>query len=367
MNKKMSSPLPSLVDSKLVIQKARVASEVRQTHLFRNGIASLENDGSITTQQASKMLKQWEKKRELPALPKNLLDRLHDPETDELHEKHLETEHYIDGRIDKLIENHPAYPWFSRIRGVGNENIANVLGPIDIERADTPSKLWKFCGRAPENGKAPRKQKGKKLSYNAQLRSMTWRLGVSIHKAGLRQKCDKCSHLFGSSHDYTKDKYKVGCPKCGSTKVSSISISEFAGHYLRFKDAYRRKITTMGSKIIPTPTGRFCPKCGMVVKAKDTKYCPNVIGGEVCETLLTKKQEPKGIVFEAHVHNYSMNKMIKLFLLCLWLYWREALGLPVGEPYSKAYAWVTPEALCDYPKGWNKKSRRKKSKEQEDE
>ena len=33
-------------------------------------------------------------------------------------------------------------------------------------------------------------------------------------------------------------------------------------------------------------------------------------------------------------HNAAMRKMEKVFLQCLWVYWREAEGLPVTKPYA---------------------------------
>ena len=40
------------------------------------------------------------------------------------------------------------------------------------------------------------------------------------------------------------------------------------------------------------------------------------------------------MIAEGHVHNQAMRKMVKLFLACLWLTWREAEGLPVAKPYA---------------------------------
>ncbi len=47
-----------------------------------------------------------------------------------------------------------------------------------------------------------------------------------------------------------------------------------------------------------------------------------------------KRYEPEGIISAGHVHNQALRKMIKLFLACLWLKWREAEGLPVTKPYA---------------------------------
>lgn len=161
MEERTPYSIPTLVDAALIIEKLRVASEVRQSHLARQGKKDIE--------------------------------------TDDLHQRLLDLESYVDDRVAALLKAHPAYPWFSRVKGVGKENIGKVIGLIDIEKADTISSLWKFAGFAPVNGKAEKRQKGVKLHYNAQLRSMCWRLASSL----LRTK--------GKFYEYylkEKDKYQ---------------------------------------------------------------------------------------------------------------------------------------------------------------
>jgi len=139
-------PFCALVDAEFLIEKVRVQAQVRLAHLVRNGRA--------------------------------------DPDGEELFTRVGQLEKWLDGRISTLLKGHPAYPWFSRVKGIGNENIAKILGPIDIERAQTISALWKFAGYAPTaEGKAMKRTKGEKLPYNSQLRVMCWRLGSSLLRA----------------------------------------------------------------------------------------------------------------------------------------------------------------------------------------
>jgi len=136
--------LPFLVDSSLSIQKLRVSTQVRCTHLNNLGKKDPECE--------------WLKK--------------------ELHE--LEKD--VNGVIASHIENHPAYHWFSKVKGVGKENIAKVLGPLDIRKAKHVSSFWKFAGFHVDEktGKAPKREPGKKLEYNNQLRSMCYRLAQGL-------------------------------------------------------------------------------------------------------------------------------------------------------------------------------------------
>lgn len=236
--------LSALVDATLAVEKVRVRTQVRQSHL-------------------------------------KLQDR-NDPETDALAEKLIDIEGYIDGRIASILKTHPAYGWFSQVKGVGKENIGKVVGQvrvkpekgtdkegnvIELPYADSISALWKFCGFSVENGAAPKRVRGEKLPYNSQLRSMCWRLSGSLLRAR------------GKFYDY----------------------------YLAQKGAYQQRYENRGVSIVPASS----------LPVKDKKH-----------------YEPEGIISEGHLHNQALRKMIKLFLACLWLEWREAEGLPVTAPYS---------------------------------
>ncbi len=240
-------PFEFLVNAVLAIEKLRVAAQVRQTHLAKQSRS--------------------------------------DAETDELLKRIRGLEDYADERVAHLIQNHPAYPWFSRVKGVGRENIGKVIGLIDIEKANTISALWKFAGYAVENGKAPKRKKdGGKLSYNSRLRSMCWRLGGSLMKAS----------------------------------------GKFYDCYSKEKDKYVQKCLSNGIKIVPA------------------SQLPKNNG---------KRYEPEGVISEGHIHNYALRKMIKLFLACLWLVWREVVELPTRAPYSHEYqghtTMISPEDMTD--------------------
>ncbi|GAH71069.1 unnamed protein product, partial [marine sediment metagenome] len=239
-------PLTHMVDAAVAVERLRVSAEVRQTHLAKQN--------------------------------------KEDPETDELHQRLKDLEDYIDGRVADLIKSHPAYPWFSRVKGVGGENIGKVVAPIDIERAKTISAVWKFAGFSVEDGTAPRRVKGGgKLSYNSQLRSMCWRLATSLKR--------------------TK-----GC---------------FYEYYIREKEKYTERFLSQGYKIVATPSGRWvCANCGASWERKwDVTPCCD--SPEIEKKL---RQEPPGVIWVGHLDAMAVRKMAKLFLACLWLVWRETEG-----------------------------------------
>jgi len=290
-NIKSLTTLTTLVDAALAIEKLRVASEVRQTHLFLNGLKALEEERIITTEQVVTYKRNWKKNRSTEGIPQE--HRLHDAETDELVRRQKDLEDFVDGRVAYLIQGHPAYFWFSRILGVGKENIGKVVGPIDIEKAKTISGLWKFAGFAPdEEGKAMRRVKGGgKLEYNSQLRSMCWRLATSL----------------------------------------TMANGKFYEYYIKEKGKYTERFENQGYKILPTPPGKWaCLNCGESwAKKRDITPC--------CDNQQIEKklrEEPPGVIWLGHLDAMAVRKMIKLFLACLWLVWREAEGLPVTKPYA---------------------------------
>jgi len=255
---KEQKPFEFLINAVLEIEKLRVAAQVRQTHLGLQG--------------------------------------RQDTETDELLSRIKDLEEYADGRVAEIIKGHSAYPWFSRVKGIGRENIGKVLGLVDINKANTISALWQFAGYGVKDGRAPKRVKGGgKLTYNSQLRSMCWRLGGSLLK--------------------------------GSGKFYEFYVVE--------KTKYVERYLREGVKIVPT---NKLPK-------KDGKY-----------------YEPEGVISEGHVHNQALRKMIKIFLACLWLVWREAEGLPTRAPYSAEYQGhthiISPWEMVDREE---KKSRRAKA------
>lgn len=103
----------------------------------------------------------------------------------EVRQRTREFEEYLETEIERLVMSHPAWPWLSQVKGVGTENAGKVLAFIgDIARFSTVSKLWSYAGYGVENGEAPRKMKGQKVTWNENLRTMCWRLGTSMIRAG---------------------------------------------------------------------------------------------------------------------------------------------------------------------------------------
>ncbi len=216
------------------------------------------------------------------------------------HKELQSIEDVLVGHVNPVIKSHPAWKWAKRVKGIGPENLAKVVGLIEkverdgkfgIECFDTPSKVVRYCGFAVIDGKAEKRVIGEKLHYNSELRSMLWRLGNNLNMA------------TGKFHQF----------------------------YLGGKEYLEWRYQRDGARIIPTPTSKFCPECHVQVQVKTAKYCPD------CDTRLAKKQEPEGVIFEGHLHNQALRRMIRMFIIQLYTAWREELGLPVRIPYPIEY------------------------------
>lgn len=227
-----------------------------------------------------------------------------DERAERIHKMTMELEETFEDFIAEEFKSHPTYPWTSRIKGCGMEAAAKVIGIIEgvrfketgrqgIEAFDAPSKLRRFAGLAPIDGKAERVARGEKgLHYNPELRMMLWRLLRSLMRA--------------EGIWYEK--------------------------YLENDDYYIMRFDKDGIKVEPTPSGRYCPGCQEMKEVpRTTTHCPD------CGEKLTKKLEHPGVVWRGHVVAMAKRRTIRLWLDMLLIVWRQALGLPIRSPYIVQY------------------------------
>jgi hypothetical protein len=101
---------------------------------------------------------------------------------EERYRKHEEDEKKMHARIVQGVQSHPVYTrWLIYVKGIGPTLAAQVIGGFESAldpgeilgtHFKTVSQMWAYAGLNVENGKAPRRVKGKKLTYNSQLRSV---------------------------------------------------------------------------------------------------------------------------------------------------------------------------------------------------
>ncbi len=291
------SPMVVVSNAAITTEKVRIAAQVRLTHLAKRG-----NDC---------------------------------PFTREILRRAEEFEQWADATLAGLVRNHPTSHWTKRVKGTGGEAIGKVLGHIDnfgrfyelgdpmipscvkrlpievdgkklvwvegIERFPTPSKLHAYAGMKP----GQRREANKLLSFNDELRTMLWRLGVSLMK----------------------------------------SKGKFYDFYHQYRMRLMARFMREHIKVLPTPKTRFCVGCNEEKGVKSARFCPK------CGTELALKTEPPGFIWEGHVRQMCMRRMIKLFLDLLWAVWREAKDLPLRQPYAVEFLGhstiITPWDMVD--------------------
>lgn len=275
-----------------------------------------------------------------------------DDRCEHIYKMAMNMESTLEEYIAEDFKSHPTYPWTSRIKGCGLEAAPKVIGIIEgvtftnvlfsdlkdagivktmqklkenwaeledaysemfqrrssIYAFDTTSKLRRFAGLAPIDGKTEKVSRGQKgLHYSPELRMMLWRLLTSLMRA----------------KGVWYEKYKEN------------------------DDYYTNRFTRNGFRIIETPPGRYCPTCQEIKEvSKTTRNCPD------CGDKLMPKREPPHVVFRGHVVNMAKRRTIRLWLDCLYLVWREALGLPVRGPYIVEYGGhdlIDPWSMVDKP------------------
>ena len=112
-----------------------------------------------------------------------------------LNQQTRELERQIHRALDVWSMSHPVGEWSRTIPGVGPVTAAGLLAHIDIRRAPTVGRIWRFAGLDPTT----RWEKGKKRPWNADLKRICWHLGEAFVKVRDRDK-----HPYGRLYEYRK-------------------------------------------------------------------------------------------------------------------------------------------------------------------
>lgn len=91
-------------------------------------------------------------------------------------------ERNIKSTLDAYTEHHAVGAWAKSLVGIGPVLSAGLLAHIDIERAPTVGHIWRFAGLDP----TVRWQAGQKRPWNAELKTLCWKIGESFVKTSSR-------------------------------------------------------------------------------------------------------------------------------------------------------------------------------------
>jgi len=179
--------------------------------------------------------------------------------------------------IKKEIQDIPIVKNYLRnIKGIGAILAGALISFLDVRKAEHASSFWKYMGLHVKDGKAVKREKGKKLDFNAKLRTFYWKIGKSFIKA--------------------KTPFYIDI-------------------YYKAKEQENKKLNN---------------------PLKNPKNCP--FYNECIEKLKLKAnrtgKEPKNPPCKLHIDLRAMRKMVKRFLADFWVEWRKYEGLPISPPYA---------------------------------
>lgn len=205
-------------------------------------------------------------------------------------------------RMSGSVQDHPAWPWLSRVRGIGPTLATKLLGIVtDIECHKTMSSLWRMAGLAVKDGHAERRVKGEKLKYSPRLKVTMFLIGDSFIKLNspFKRHYDDAKKLY-KERRFRIDPLIKGLESCAKTHTLDSPLA--ASHWNKLQ----HELHVMGEFEYERPM---------------TKEALDVL-------------KKRCLWNDFRIHLAAKRKMEKVFLGCLYIYWREAEGLLTRDPYA---------------------------------
>lgn len=93
-------------------------------------------------------------------------------------------ERALKSELEETAMDFPFYFSLLSVRGIGPSLAYSFLSSLPSDRCtfDTVSRLWRYCGYAVVDGRAERRQRGKKNHFNSRLRSICYTIGTMLIK-----------------------------------------------------------------------------------------------------------------------------------------------------------------------------------------
>lgn len=207
-------------------------------------------------------------------------------------------ERELNRKLEVLAKGHPMAAWVKQTRGIGLPGFARLMGltgPLD--RFANPAKLWKFCGMAVVDGRAPTRRRGEAWTHTdcsgGHLKLCPPTCTTDHHKncrpgvQGTAYSAQARVVCFQLADSFCKI---AGNPRKKTGKV--YPASPYRVLYDQKKSEYQTRPTT-------EPSG--CPL---------GKHHKNEAG----QTIKCSKD---------HIHKAAMRYAVKRLLLDMWLEWRR--------------------------------------------
>ncbi len=86
--------------------------------------------------------------------------------------------------MDSYLRKEPIWwEWLRHIKGISTVLGASLIKHFGYcEKFPRISSLWRYCGLHVVDGKAPRRERGKKIDFNPKMRTLAWKIGDSFIK-----------------------------------------------------------------------------------------------------------------------------------------------------------------------------------------
>lgn len=223
--------------------------------------------------------------------------------------RHADEERELRRAMVVALAGHPAWPWLSRVKGIGATLAAKLLARLDIHRAPSPSSFWSYCGLATVPG----------TEYRCSTCGLRASFPTRYRVKGAHQRADTRAQCTGSLLAYRGPEagIRVAQPRPASGEKASY-------------DQYAKKV---------------CYLIGVSFLRSGSAY--ERYYREQRERL---ERERAGWT-AGRVHFAALRKTEKLFLAQLWAVWREAEGLPTTSPYAQGVLgredYIAPSAMID--------------------
>jgi hypothetical protein len=179
-------------------------------------------------------------------------------------------EELLEKKLVKQYKTHPLFKWSKSKKGIGEKQIARLLGAIGdpywntlYDRPRIVSELWSYSGMGVNDGMAPRRQKGVQGGWNDDARMRIWNVSNKIVMQ-LRAPCGReeeddefAIHYDGcvcgeyrELYDAVREKrvnntHDRNCARCGPAGKPALSGSPLSdGH------KHARAIREVGKQIL---------------------------------------------------------------------------------------------------------------------
>jgi len=177
--------LPAWIKLFEVVERGRIAIQVRTTHLAKQVLCKdclkkgMKRDRAIWVPTKTR--------KQCPRCGSKLFQPAgrRDPLLERFLPRVKQIEDELKEEIFSVVRGHPVWhQWAYAVKGIGEISLGRIMGHCDIEMLDTVAEMWAHAGLGLEKDGTPqRKEKKKKITYDAKLQAATCILGSSLMRA----------------------------------------------------------------------------------------------------------------------------------------------------------------------------------------